>query len=50
MPNRDGTGPRGTLTDCVSPKTGLRRPLMRYSRPVDRLGPVRRGRGRRNRW
>ncbi len=54
MPRGDTTGPRGTFVGCVDPRTGLRRPLMRYSRPAAyglglgrRMG---RGRGRRGRW
>lgn len=58
MPGGDTTGPRGTFVGCVDPRTGLRRPLMRFSRPAYGRGLGRgmgrgrmgRGRGRRGRW
>jgi len=37
MPRMDGTGPNGTLTNCVSPD-GFRRPRMRYLDQNTRLG------------
>ena len=50
MPGGDGTGPNGTLVNCVDPRTGLRRPLRLYSRPT-RLGlGLRRGRRRGRRF
>ena len=46
MPGGDGTGPYGTYSDCVDPKTGLRRPLNRFMGSTVGRGS---GRGRRSR-